>query len=78
MSAYIYIECFLLKFKKRLFIIFWHIARIRLQQAATLLKTTQLRVEDVSEAVGYKNPETLIRAFRRAYGKTPSQYRREA
>lgn len=54
------------------------IARIRLQQAETLLKTTQLRVEDVGEAVGYKNPETLIRAFRRAYGKTPSQYRREA
>ena len=53
------------------------LTEIRLQQGEQLLLYSQLSVEDISDKVGYKNPESFIRAFRRLYGDTPSQYRRK-
>ena len=52
------------------------ITRIRMQQGMNLLQTTQLSVADISETVGYKNPETFIRCFNRTFHMTPNQYRR--
>jgi len=52
------------------------ITKIRLQQGENLLSHTQLNVGDISSQVGYKNPETFIRAFLRDYKMTPSQYRK--
>ena len=54
------------------------VTKIRLQQGENLLSHTQISIMDISEMVGYKNPETFIRAFSRFYGMTPSQYRRSA
>lgn len=53
------------------------LTEIRLQQGEQLLLYSQLSVEDISDRVGYKNPESFIRAFRRLYNDTPSQYRRK-
>lgn len=53
------------------------LTEIRLQQGEQLLLYSQLSVEDISDKVGYKNPESFIRAFRRLYNDTPSQYRRK-
>lgn len=53
------------------------LTEIRLQQGEQLLLYSQLSVEDISDKVGYKNSESFIRAFRRLYGDTPSQYRRK-
>lgn len=53
------------------------LTEIRLQQGEQLLLSSQLSVEDISDRVGYKNPESFIRAFRRLYDDTPSQYRRK-
>lgn len=53
------------------------LTEIRLRQGEQLLLGSQLSVEDISARVGYKNPESFIRAFRRLYQETPSQYRRK-
>jgi AraC-like DNA-binding protein len=49
---------------------------IRLQQAENLLSHTLLSVSEISEKIGYKNPETFIRAFKKNYLLSPGQYRR--
>ena len=52
------------------------VTQVRLQQGENLLSHTQMNVGDISFRIGYKNPETFIRAFTRAYRMTPSQYRK--
>ena len=49
---------------------------LKLQQGENLLSHTQMNVTDISEQIGYKNPETFIRAFRRCYKMSPGQYRK--
>lgn len=53
-----------------------YITEYRLTRAAELLGISQLRVEDVSEYSGYKDPLVFAKAFKRKFGKTPSQYRK--
>ena len=54
------------------------LTQIRLEQAAKLLKNTALSVGDISYDIGYENPETFIRNFKKVYKKTPAVYRRES
>lgn len=51
---------------------------LRMEKAKELLKTTNLSVEEISEAVGYLNPSSLRRKFKQETGLTPSQFRRSA
>ena len=53
------------------------VTRIRLQNGESMLIHTQMSIADISERVGYKNPETFVRCFRRYYQMTPGQYRKE-
>ncbi len=48
---------------------------IRLNNAAKMLTSTSLSVAEISESVGYKNTESFIRAFKKFFDLTPSQYR---
>ena len=43
-----------------------------------LFRNTYLSSEEISERVGYANPETFIRSFQRVKGMTPKQYRKQA
>lgn len=52
------------------------ITQIRIKQGENLLSHTQMSVADISDKIGYKNPETFIRAFNRFYHLSPSQYRK--
>jgi AraC-like DNA-binding protein len=45
----------------------------RLAEAKTLLETKELSVNAVSELVGFMNPASFTRAFKRAYGQTPRE-----
>lgn len=54
------------------------INRMRFQYVATRLLTTNDSVTAISEALGYENPENFIRAFKKYYHMTPTQYRRQA
>ena len=47
----------------------------RLTQAAYLLTTTKLAVEDIVAAVGYDNNSYFHRIFKERYGMTPKKYR---
>ncbi|MCF0138259.1 MAG: helix-turn-helix transcriptional regulator [Oscillospiraceae bacterium] len=47
----------------------------RLSQAAFLLRSTALRVDDVAAAVGYSNMSYFHRLFQTQYGMSPKKYR---
>lgn len=47
----------------------------RMQQAAFLLRSTDMAVADVGNAVGYDNLSYFYKIFRREYGMSPKHYR---
>jgi AraC-like DNA-binding protein len=51
--------------------------RYRINQARTLLRTTDLPVAAVAEQLGYRSQSNFLLHFKRATGQTPSQYRQE-
>ena len=51
------------------------IQKKRMSQAAALLRTTGLTVEDISRSVGYENVSYFHKLFRSAFGMSPRQYR---
>ncbi|MCC8138977.1 MAG: AraC family transcriptional regulator [Lachnospiraceae bacterium] len=53
------------------------LAEVRISKAASLLTTTPMKIEEISTYLGYKNPETLIRVFKKLTGSTPSAYRKK-
>lgn len=50
---------------------------IRMEKAKELLKTSSLKIKDVSVAVGYEDEHVFMRRFKKYVGKTPGQYRDE-
>jgi AraC-like DNA-binding protein len=52
--------------------------QLRLRHAAHLLNMDGVSVEQVANASGYENRSSFIRAFRKAYGCDPSEYRKAA
>lgn len=49
----------------------------RFDHACALLRETDLRVQDIAEAVGYRIASSFIRKFRDTTGRTPGEYRKE-
>ena len=49
----------------------------RMKKARTLLKETDQTVETIAAEVGYENVENFNRLFRKSYGMTPVQYRKQ-
>ena len=54
-----------------------YIIRFRLERAAELLKQTEYSVDVIAASCGYQEPAVFSRAFKKKYGKSPSQYRKE-
>ncbi|MBE5891348.1 MAG: 2-isopropylmalate synthase [Lachnospiraceae bacterium] len=54
-----------------------HVAHIRLKKAKSMLKNGNMSVESIANAVGYPTVEHFNRTFKKAFDKTPSQYRNE-
>lgn len=52
------------------------VKKCRLNKACHILKTSNMLVEDISNMVGYENPEHFIRVFKSYIGLTPIQYRK--
>lgn len=52
--------------------------KLRMSHAATLLESDSLSIDQVAHGVGYTNRGSFHRAFRKAYGKDPSDYRATA
>lgn len=49
---------------------------LRLNAAEAMLRETDMRVSDISEAVGYEDPFYFCRIFSRHYGSSPQNYRK--
>ena len=54
------------------------LAEVRMTRAAELLTSTDMPVREVARLVGYREPSRFTKAFKRAYGLTPSQFREAA
>ncbi|WP_075359380.1 helix-turn-helix domain-containing protein [Caballeronia sordidicola] len=52
-----------------------YLTRLRLEAACRLLVSTDLPIEHVAAACGYSQPSNFNAAFRRWYGRTPTQTR---
>lgn len=53
-----------------------HLQEKRLSQAAFLLKSTSMSVEDIALAVGYENKSYFHRIFSKSFGISPKKYRK--
>jgi transcriptional regulator GlxA family with amidase domain len=58
--------------------IFGFLTQVRLQLAAHELLTTARSIESVAEDAGYEAVSSFSRAFKRAFGKPPSVWRRKS
>lgn len=54
-----------------------HITAVRMRRAAELLGSRELTVREVAHRVGYRQPAQFAKAFRRALGLSPSDFRAE-
>lgn len=48
---------------------------LRMDKAAELLKKTQMPIKDICFAVGFNSENSFYKAFKRAYGLTPTKFR---
>lgn len=53
------------------------VSKEKLTSACKLLVTTDMKISDISEAVGYASPEYFNKAFKKSMGVSPSVYRKE-
>ena len=53
------------------------VRKIRMTHATALLRNTTTPIAEISYMIGYENPESFIRAFKKMYTVSPSQYRRQ-
>ncbi len=52
-----------------------YIASVKMKHAAKLLLETDLRIGEITEAIGYENANYFSRIFRKQFGMNPSEYR---
>lgn len=50
---------------------------IRMEQARTILLSSECSIEEISSIVGFHDRSWFIRAFKKTYGMTPGAYRRQ-
>jgi AraC-like DNA-binding protein len=53
-------------------------ASMRCKKAAGLLKKTTLPIQEISSYVGYSDNNYFVKVFRKNYGMTPTEFRRNA
>ena len=49
---------------------------LRMQEAKRLLETTDMRVNEISQAVGYENEKHFMKIFKATLGVSPTEYRK--
>jgi transcriptional regulator GlxA family with amidase domain len=55
-----------------------YLARVRLSRAAGYLTTTNATLYAIAQNTGYDSEASLSKAFKRAFGRSPGEYRRES
>lgn len=54
-----------------------YVQSLRIEESKQLLETCEAPVEEISRQVGYEDPASFRRLFRRLVGMTPGEYRRK-
>jgi AraC-like DNA-binding protein/mannose-6-phosphate isomerase-like protein (cupin superfamily) len=54
-----------------------YLARVRLSRAAGYLTTTNLTLYAIAQSIGYDSEASLGKAFKREFGQSPGEYRRD-
>lgn len=54
-----------------------YVTELRLDRAKQLINTTDLRMYEISERIGYNNVEHFTRMFKKKYGISPSDYKKQ-
>nr|KAF1294825.1 hypothetical protein BAU18_03745 [Enterococcus diestrammenae] len=54
-----------------------YLTEVRMVKAAQLLATSALKVNIIGDMVGYHKTQYFISLFKKQYGLTPQQYRRQ-
>lgn len=52
-----------------------YVFRLRMERACHMLKTTEKKVYEISQDIGYLDPAYFIKVFKRHFGLTPQEYR---
>jgi len=52
-----------------------YVLTLRVEEAKQMLETTDLPTDEIAEAVGYRDPASFRRVFKRRAGVTPARYR---
>lgn len=53
-----------------------YLKEVRLKEAKRLLNETDMKINEISEAVGYDNDKHFMKTFKSLYSVTPSEYRK--
>lgn len=53
-----------------------YLIQVRMEKAANLLKTTDLKSYEISEAIGYHNSQYFSASFKKFYGCTVKEYKK--
>ncbi|GEN56148.1 hypothetical protein GCM10012290_06980 [Halolactibacillus alkaliphilus] len=52
-----------------------YLTKVKIKRAQVLLQTTQLKLYEISDQLGYRHPEYFSRVFKKETGLTPQTYR---
>lgn len=52
-----------------------YLTKVRMKEANILLENSNLKISEISQKVGYNNPDYFLRVYKKFYGVTPSRYR---
>ncbi|MNC20219.1 Multiple antibiotic resistance protein MarA [compost metagenome] len=52
-----------------------YIMRYRMEQAAVLLRSTEIKIYELASRLGFQNPPYFSKLFKNYYGITPQEYR---
>ena len=64
-------------FKEKYGVPCWqYVISVRIETASNLLKATDYSVSNIAELCGFSDPYYFSRAFKKALGKSPSEYRK--
>lgn len=55
-----------------------YIEKLRMQEAAALLRGSDMTVTAIALAVGFEDPNYFSAVFRRRFGMSPQKYRKES
>ena len=54
-----------------------YLTRVRMQRAARLIRKHNGSLGQIARAVGYESESSFSKAFKRQYGQTPGQFRKQ-